>query len=155
MFREPSPYLDLVLDACEALDDGTSNGGSAGASPRRVAGRRQATAGRRVGASSSTSARPARRTRPRRTEVTTAKTLSGRPLDEAGQQVLIALKKWRSEKAKAASVPAFVIFHDRTLEAIAAARPTSPNELLTIDGVGEGKVSRYGDDLLELVSSAG
>ncbi len=162
MFREPSPYLDLVLDACERLDGrGSRDTTLFAAAPRRAEPRRRAAGtkgdtapGRPAATSGVTEQRPARRVRPRRTDVTTAKTMSGRPLDEAGQQVLIALKRWRRDKAKAAAVAPFVIFQDRTLEAIAAARPTNRIELLTIDGLGEVKVCRYGDDLLELVASA-
>jgi DNA helicase-2/ATP-dependent DNA helicase PcrA len=69
--------------------------------------------------------------------------------------VLVALKKWRSDRARAAAVPAYVIFHDRTLEAVAAARPRTVDQLLALPGVGPVKVSRYGDDLLEVVASSG
>ena len=50
-------------------------------------------------------------------------------------------------------MPAYVIFHDRTLEAIAATKPRSHAELLALDGLGEVKVQRYGDDLLSVVES--
>jgi DNA helicase-2/ATP-dependent DNA helicase PcrA len=73
----------------------------------------------------------------------------------ASDPVLLALKKWRSDRAKAAAVPAYVIFHDRTLEAVAAARPRTHDQLLALPGVGPVKVSRYGDDLLEVVATNG
>ncbi len=172
MLREPSPYLDLVLDACDLLDGRTgagTEGAPLAAASRRTEARRDSSSNRATstsrrkpttpGAADGTRrtrpTRPSRPTRPRRTDVTTARTLSGRPLDEAGQHVLVALKKWRRDKARAASVAPFVIFHDRTLEAIAAARPTTPSELLSIDGMGEVKVNRYGEDLLQLVAAAG
>jgi DNA helicase-2/ATP-dependent DNA helicase PcrA len=73
----------------------------------------------------------------------------------ATDPVLLALKKWRSDRARAAAVPAYVIFHDRTLEAVAAARPSTHDQLLALPGVGPVKVSRYGDDLLAVVASTG
>jgi superfamily II DNA helicase RecQ len=44
-----------------------------------------------------------------------------------------------------------VIFHDATLTAIAAARPKSLNDLLRVSGVGESKLRKYGDEVLELL----
>ncbi|OWY58935.1 hypothetical protein B7486_77280, partial [cyanobacterium TDX16] len=48
----------------------------------------------------------------------------------------------------------FVVFHDRTLEALAAARPTDRDSLLAVPGVGPAKVEQYGEDLLALVADA-
>jgi superfamily II DNA helicase RecQ len=70
-----------------------------------------------------------------------------------GDAVLVALKAWRADRARAAAVPAYVIFHDRTLEAVAAARPKTRDQLLALPGVGPVKVSRYGDDVLDLVAA--
>jgi ATP-dependent DNA helicase RecQ len=50
-----------------------------------------------------------------------------------------------------APVPPYVIFHDRTLIEIAAAKPTSRASLERLNGVGEGKLARYGDAVLEVV----
>ena len=55
--------------------------------------------------------------------------------------------------AKAASVPAYVVFHDATLEAIAGARPRSGAELLALPGLGPVKVGRYGEGVLEVVAA--
>ena len=69
----------------------------------------------------------------------------------ADQEGLAArLKEWRAEEAKRLKVPAFVVMHDRTLIAVAAARPATPNQLLAIDGIGETKVERFGQELLRL-----
>jgi DNA helicase-2/ATP-dependent DNA helicase PcrA len=88
-----------------------------------------------------------RRSRPPRSRAST---------DEAGtDDVLVALKAWRAGKARAAAVPAYVIFHDRTLEAVAAARPHTRDQLLALPGVGPVKVGRYGDDLLDVVRAHG
>jgi DNA helicase-2/ATP-dependent DNA helicase PcrA len=70
----------------------------------------------------------------------------------ADPEVLVALKAWRSAAARAAGVPAFVIFHDTTLAAIAEARPGDPASLLQLPGLGPVKAQRYGDDLLRVVA---
>jgi ATP-dependent DNA helicase RecQ len=62
-----------------------------------------------------------------------------------------ALRAMRAALAREQSVPAYVIFHDATLRAIAAQRPTTIDELGQISGVGLGKMQRYGDDVLALV----
>lgn len=65
--------------------------------------------------------------------------------------LLDALKEWRRLLAKASSVPAYVVFNDATLRAIATALPGSRDQLLDISGIGPIKVERYGDAVLELV----
>jgi ATP-dependent DNA helicase RecQ len=62
-----------------------------------------------------------------------------------------ALRAWRGREAKAQHVPPYVIFHDRTLAEIAAARPGSRAALVRLSGVGEGKLARYGEAVLEVV----
>lgn len=62
------------------------------------------------------------------------------------------LKAWRLERAAEAKVPAYVVFTDKTLEAIAEARPANAQQLLKINGIGAKKVAQYGPDVLELVS---
>lgn len=101
--------------------------------------------------------RPRRPTRPAvapRSRSRRGPTVVGPGLDDEDRQVLEALKAWRSEVARAAAVPAYVVAHDRTLEAVAAARPRSRDDLLAVPGMGPVKVSRYGDDLLALVAGA-
>jgi DNA helicase-2/ATP-dependent DNA helicase PcrA len=63
------------------------------------------------------------------------------------------LRSWRTSTAEAASVPAFVVFTDATLVAVAVDRPTSRSELLAIPGIGHAKADRYGDQLLEVVAA--
>ncbi|HLI66532.1 MAG TPA: DNA helicase RecQ [Caulobacteraceae bacterium] len=70
----------------------------------------------------------------------------------AGDAVLFeALRAWRRDEAKAQAVPPYVIFHDRTLAEIAAARPASAAALGRVGGVGQAKLDRYGDAVLALV----
>src|SRR5690606_17126496 len=62
------------------------------------------------------------------------------------------LRAWRKETAQEASKPAFTVFTDATLKAIAAVRPGSPEELLRVSGVGRSKLESYGDAVLAIVS---
>lgn len=66
-----------------------------------------------------------------------------------------SLRAWRLETAKEMSVPAYVIFSDATLTALAEARPTEMSQLLGIPGIGPVKVERFGGELLQLIGSHG
>jgi ATP-dependent DNA helicase RecQ len=61
------------------------------------------------------------------------------------------LKAWRTEEARRRGLPPYVVFHDRTLAAIAAARPAEPAELARIKGVGPAKLAAYGETVLRLI----
>ena len=62
------------------------------------------------------------------------------------------LREWRRLRAKADGVPAYVVFHDATLEAIAREQPGDWADLAGIAGVGPAKLERYADEVLEVVS---
>ena len=64
--------------------------------------------------------------------------------------LLEALREWRLATAREHSVPAYVVFHDSTLEAIAAAQPRTLDELRGISGIGARKLERYGNALLAI-----
>ena len=64
-----------------------------------------------------------------------------------------ALKAWRMAQAKRKKVPAFRIFSDKTLEALAEARPQTLNELLQVPGFGLKMVEQYGGDLLKILAT--
>jgi DNA helicase II / ATP-dependent DNA helicase PcrA len=64
------------------------------------------------------------------------------------------LREWRLAVSKEQGVPAYVVFSDATLQAIAAARPASRGELAGIPGVGAVKLDRYGAAVLELCAAA-
>ncbi|WP_109635053.1 DNA helicase RecQ [Lentzea atacamensis] len=64
------------------------------------------------------------------------------------------LREWRAQQAREQGVPAYVIFHDATLKAIAASRPASLTELGGVSGVGQAKLTKYGDQILEVVAVA-
>ncbi|TDD61078.1 DNA helicase RecQ [Kribbella antibiotica] len=62
------------------------------------------------------------------------------------------LRSWRAAVAKEQGVPAYVIFHDATLRQIAIDLPTSLSALGTISGIGENKLAKYGDGVLEALA---
>lgn len=61
------------------------------------------------------------------------------------------LRQWRLETARASGIPAFVVLHDSTLNAIAAARPATLGELLRVSGVGDSKLRKYGEEVLQVL----
>jgi DNA helicase II / ATP-dependent DNA helicase PcrA len=63
-----------------------------------------------------------------------------------------ALKDWRRDLARARGVPAYVVFRDATLVALASVRPTTQSSLLDVSGIGPTKAELYGPDVLELVA---
>ncbi|MEO0412820.1 MAG: DNA helicase RecQ [Pseudomonadota bacterium] len=72
-------------------------------------------------------------------------------LPPEARQVFDRLRAWRSQQAKAQAVPAYVIFPDATLKAIALHCPLNEAELLQISGVGQKKVERFGHEVLALI----
>ena len=70
-----------------------------------------------------------------------------------GDPLFEKLRSWRSAIAKEHGVPAYVVFHDNTLHAIAQSRPLEVDQLRGISGVGEKKLERYGASLIELIRS--
>jgi ATP-dependent DNA helicase RecQ len=62
------------------------------------------------------------------------------------------LRAWRAEAAREHGVPAYVIFHDATLRAIAEIQPTSLHDLRGVAGIGAKKLEAYGDAILEVVA---
>ena len=74
-------------------------------------------------------------------------------LTSDGQQRFAALKAWRMGVAKEHNLPAYVIFHDATLAAIAAADPQSLDDLEGISGIGANKLEKYGPGLLDALQA--
>ena len=62
------------------------------------------------------------------------------------------LRSWRLDQAKSQGVPAYVVFNDRTLDALSSVRPSTSEGLLDIPGIGAAKLEAYGDELLELLT---
>jgi ATP-dependent DNA helicase RecQ len=79
----------------------------------------------------------------------------GAPLSLAERECLDALKAWRAEVAREHNLPAFVIFHDATLRALAAQQPRTMADLDGIAGIGQKKREAYGAEVLRVVSAFG
>ena len=74
---------------------------------------------------------------------------------KTGNPALVgALRAWRSEVARKRGVPAYVVLHDSTIDGIATSRPTTPEQLRGIPGIGDKKLEHYGDELIALVKAA-
>ncbi|MDQ2678131.1 MAG: ATP-dependent DNA helicase UvrD2 [Actinomycetota bacterium] len=124
--RKPSPWLEIVAS-------------TVGMAPLQVDRREGARRARNARSGSTrTAARPA-----------------ADDLDPADTALFEALRTWRKQKAKEADVPAYVIFNDATLAALATARPTSRAQLLRVSGLGAVKAQRFGDDVLRIVADNG
>jgi ATP-dependent DNA helicase UvrD/PcrA len=79
---------------------------------------------------------------------------SPKPLEEELPPAYRALKAWRLTRARVDGVPAYVVFHDRTLAEIAERCPATAAELAGISGVGPAKLERYGSDVLATLQAA-
>ncbi|WP_343590557.1 DNA helicase RecQ [Paracidovorax wautersii] len=93
----------------------------------------------------STASAPAKRTRR-----STAPPAAAANLGPDGQVRFINLKAWRAEVAREHNLPAYVIFHDATLAAIAERDPASLDDLQGISGMGAKKLEAYGADVLRV-----
>lgn len=124
--RDPSPYLDELEPLFEALRDGAAPADASEHLPkvRETVQRATAARGRGTGAPS---------------------------LAPEHQALFEELRRWRSQRAKAASVPAYVIFDDKTLKEVATRRPADNRALLNVPGVGPVKLERYGSEVLAVV----
>ncbi len=123
--RKPSPWLEIVAS-------------TVGMAPLQV--------DRRDGA---------RRARNARSGASRSTRAASDDLDPADAALFESLRAWRKQKAKEADVPAYVIFNDATLAALATARPTSRAQLLRVSGLGAVKAQRFGDDVLRIVGESG
>ena len=93
--------------------------------------------------------RPPRAARARRT--TAAAAAAELPAEAAGR--FEQLRVWRAATAKEQGVPAYVIFHDATLREFAARCPATLAELGTVSGVGESKLAKYGQQVLDTLDA--
>lgn len=143
--RRPSRFLDGLRPGSTATTGRTAGGGSGGVERGFT---------RPVGAA------------PRRTQRTPARCrVCGRTLTDAGEMKLMRcedcpsdmdeglyerLRDWRAVQAQRSGQPAFCVFTDKTLMAIAEAVPDDEHELARIPGVGQRKLNRYGADVLTI-----
>ena len=72
---------------------------------------------------------------------------------DADPALVEALREWRTDIAREKRLPAYTVLHNRTMIAVAAARPQDRNELLAIPGIGPTTVKRYGAALLRIVAA--
>ncbi|AKL68772.1 DNA helicase RecQ [Streptomyces sp. Mg1] len=73
-------------------------------------------------------------------------------LPTAAEPVFLALRTWRAATAREQGVPAYVVFHDATLREIATRLPATVEELGTIGGVGEAKLTKYAEGVLDTLA---
>jgi superfamily II DNA helicase RecQ len=71
-------------------------------------------------------------------------------LSAKGEDLAARLRAWRAVEAKRLGVPAFMVLHERTVTALAQARPENPRQLLEVDGMGPAKVEKFGAAILGL-----
>ena len=76
------------------------------------------------------------------------------PLSDEGEALFQRLRVLRKSIADQQSVPAYIVFSDKTLRAMADERPSTPQELLAVSGVGPLKLERYGEAFMAAVSVA-
>jgi superfamily II DNA helicase RecQ len=86
--------------------------------------------------------------------LTSAPRRAAEPEGDVDAGLFERLRSWRRETARAESVPAFRVFSDRTLRALAVARPADEQELAAVPGVGPAKLERYGEALLGQIGAA-
>jgi ATP-dependent DNA helicase RecQ len=92
---------------------------------------------------------PKRAEKPARTKASAPQ----QALSPETQPVFEKLRAWRAGTAKEQGVPAYVIFHDATLRQIATESPRSMADLSRINGVGENKLAKYGQQILDTLAT--
>ncbi|MEM7403438.1 MAG: DNA helicase RecQ [Myxococcota bacterium] len=99
------------------------------------------------------------RTYPKRESsvIASKSTATGTPIQlqlhsEADKALYQRLKELRQQLAKEQNVPAYVIFHDKTLMELALQKPQSLQAMLQINGIGDMKIQRYGQALLDIIA---
>jgi DNA helicase-2/ATP-dependent DNA helicase PcrA len=78
---------------------------------------------------------------------------AGCPSDR-DEELFEALRTWRADRAKDLGQPAYCVFTDATLAAIAERKPSDVAALVTIPGIGQAKLDKFGDDVLALVGAS-
>ncbi|MFM9446297.1 ATP-dependent DNA helicase UvrD2 [Streptomyces acidiscabies] len=150
--RRPSRFLDGLRPGSGSAAGRTAASGASGGVER---GTLRAAAGRAGALDPS----------PRRQRTPARCRICGRTLTDGGELKLLRcddcpsdmdeglyerLRAWREVQAKHTGQPAFCVFTDKTLVAIAEAAPEEPGDLARIPGVGQRKLNRYGTDVLAI-----
>lgn len=76
------------------------------------------------------------------------------PLSDEEKRIVAFLKRWRMAQANAQRRPAYMVCPDKTLEHLARERPATLEALLSIHGLGESKIQRFGEELLAALNEA-
>lgn len=84
-----------------------------------------------------------------------AKRNAAEALAEGDRGLFEALRAWRAQTARDQGVPAYVVFGDATLRALAEHRPAQASDLVGISGIGEKKREAYGEAVLEVIAAEG
>ena len=74
-------------------------------------------------------------------------------LTEVEKQIILALKQWRKDRAKEASVPEYLICHNAELLAVTKTKPRTLEELTKLKGFGDQKIAKYGDDIIAVINA--
>jgi len=133
--RDPSPWLDLLRPS-EITEPSAAPATSTAEWREQLAEQR-----RRLADDPTHVRRSTRRTPQRR-------------LCPPDPVTLEALRRWRSRRARAAGIPAHVLLHEATLQAMASLRPATVDELLDVPGLGPVKAARFGDELLAVLAGS-
>jgi ATP-dependent DNA helicase RecQ len=80
-----------------------------------------------------------------------AKSKKAMTTNAADQPLFDVLRAWRAQRAKLDNVPAYVVMHDSTMQALASDKPTRMASLSEIPGLGETKCARYGEDIIRVI----
>ncbi|NEN04822.1 DNA helicase RecQ [Diaminobutyricibacter tongyongensis] len=91
--------------------------------------------------------------RPERASRSARKATAADDLAVNDVELFEALRAWRAEQARVQSVPAYIVFGDATLRAVATAKPATLSDLDGITGIGAKKREAYGEALLEVVAA--
>ena len=75
-------------------------------------------------------------------------------LTAADEELAERLRAWRTGEAKRLGVPAYVVMHNQALAAIAQTRPATPRQLLSVQGMGDAKVEKFGEAILKICVSS-
>jgi RecQ family ATP-dependent DNA helicase len=104
-----------------------------------------------------TSAAPPRRSKPAKSAARKPAAVEAPPPQPtpASEALAAQLREWRTAEAKRRGFPAYLVMPDRTLQAVALARPVNPAQLLAIDGIGPAKAERFGEEILRLCAKSG
>jgi RecQ family ATP-dependent DNA helicase len=75
-------------------------------------------------------------------------------LSAADEQLADQLRAWRTGEAKRLGVPAYIVLHNQALAAVAQARPATPRQLLSVKGMGDAKVEKFGEAILRICADS-